>query len=32
MMADPLKGEFNSYVVQGELIKRAGGDSNSRRR
>jgi len=22
MMADPAKGEFNSYVVQGELIKR----------
>src|SRR5260370_20328684 len=32
MMADPLKGEFNSYVVQGELIKRVSGDSNSRRR
>ena len=32
MMADPSKGEFNSYVVQGELIKRASGESNSRRR
>ncbi len=24
MMADPTKGEFNSYVVEGELTKRAG--------
>jgi hypothetical protein len=32
MMADPSKGEFNSYVVQGELIKRGAGDSYPRRR
>ena len=32
MMADPSKGEFNSYVVQGELIKRVTGESYSRRR
>jgi hypothetical protein len=32
MMADPSKGEFNSYVVQGELIKRPTGEPNSRRR
>ena len=24
MMADPSKGEFNSYVVEGELMKRTG--------
>jgi hypothetical protein len=24
IMADPSKGEFNSYVVHGEIIKRAG--------
>jgi hypothetical protein len=24
MMADPSKGEFNSYVVEGELLKRGG--------
>ena len=24
MMADPSKGEFNSYVVEGELMKRGG--------
>jgi hypothetical protein len=32
MMADPSKGEFNSYVVQGELIKRATRDSYSTKR
>src|SRR5258708_23016978 len=32
MMADPSKGEFNSYVVQGELIKRAPRDSYSKKR
>jgi hypothetical protein len=32
MMADPSKGEFNSYVVQGELIKRAIGEPYSKRR
>ena len=31
MMADPSKGEFNSYVVQGELIKRAIGEPYSKR-
>ena len=31
MMADPSKGEFNSYVVQGELIKRESGESYSRK-
>ena len=32
MMADPSKGEFNSYVVEGELLKRASVESGSRRR
>src|SRR5713101_6392462 len=32
MMADPSKGEFNSYVVQGELIKRSAGELNPRKR
>src|SRR6266852_6429695 len=32
MMADPSKGEFNSYVVQGELMKRAGVESSARKR
>jgi hypothetical protein len=32
MMADPSKGEFNSYVVEGELMKRAGVESSIRRR
>jgi hypothetical protein len=32
MMADPLKGEFNAYVVQGELIKRAPRDSYATKR
>ena len=32
MMADPSKGEFNSYVVEGELLKRASVESSSRRR
>jgi hypothetical protein len=31
MMADPLKGEFNSYVVQGELIRRATRDPYGKR-
>jgi hypothetical protein len=31
MMADPSKGEFNSYVVQGELIRRATRDSYGKR-
>ena len=31
MMADPSKGEFNSYVVQGELIRRATHDSYGKR-
>jgi hypothetical protein len=31
MMADPSKGEFNSYVVQGELIRR-GRDAYSAKR
>jgi hypothetical protein len=32
MMADPSKGEFNSYVVQGELMKRPGVESSARKR
>jgi hypothetical protein len=32
MMADPSKGEFNSYVVQGALMKRAGVESSARKR
>jgi hypothetical protein len=32
MMADPSKGEFNSYVVEGELMKRAGVESSANRR
>jgi len=32
MMADPSKSEFNSYVVEGELTKRAGVESSARRR
>ena len=32
MMADPSKGEFNSYVVQGALMKRAGFESSARKR
>ena len=31
MMADPSKGEFNSYVVQGELIRRTTRDSSGKR-
>ncbi len=31
MMADPSKGEFNSYVVEGELMKRRGAESSARR-
>lgn len=30
MMADPSKGEFNSYVVEGELMKRRGAESSAR--
>jgi hypothetical protein len=32
MMADPSKGEFNSYVVQGALMKRVGFESSARKR
>jgi len=32
VMADPSKGEFNSYVVEGELMKRAGVESSARGR
>jgi len=32
VMADPSKGEFNSYVVEGELMKRAGNESRTKGR
>jgi len=32
MMADPSKGEFNSYVVEGELMKRGGVEASARAR
>jgi hypothetical protein len=32
MMADPSKSEFNSYVVEGALMKRAGVESSARKR